>query len=161
VPECQTHKVSDAPTSQMPCGPVLDQVNLVVSDMERSVAFYRLLGVELPDSGSEWDAHHRSASQAGIDLDLDSEIFAGRWNSGIARSGATARVVIGFRIESREGVDAAFARLTAAGYAGQQAPYDAFWGSRYAVVEDPDGNAIGLMSPRDGSQRRPVEPPDS
>ena len=42
-----------------------------------------------------------------------------------------------------------YADLTGAGYRGQQPPYDAFWGARYAVVEDPDGNAVGLMSPSD------------
>jgi uncharacterized glyoxalase superfamily protein PhnB len=32
------------------------------------------------------------------------------------------------------------------GYRGLQAPYDAFWGARYAVLEDPNGLAVGLMS---------------
>ena len=31
----------------------------------------------------------------------------------------------------------------------QQEPYDAFWGARYAVVSDPDGNGVGIMSPVD------------
>jgi uncharacterized glyoxalase superfamily protein PhnB len=44
-------------------------------------------------------------------------------------------------------VDAAYGDLTGAGYAALQAPFDAFWGSRYAIVEDPDGIAVGLMSP--------------
>jgi uncharacterized glyoxalase superfamily protein PhnB len=26
---------------------------------------------------------------------------------------------------------------------------DTFWGARYAVIEDPDGNHVGLMSPID------------
>jgi hypothetical protein len=39
--------------------------------------------------------------------------------------------------------------LTAAGYAGPQPPYDAFWGARYAIVQDPDDNDVGLMSPID------------
>jgi uncharacterized glyoxalase superfamily protein PhnB len=54
--------------------------------------------------------------------------------------------VVGFRLASREAVDATYADLTGAGYAGLQAPYDAFWGARYAIVEDPDGIAVGLMS---------------
>jgi len=41
----------------------------------------------------------------------------------------------------------------------QQAPYDAFWGARYAIVEDPDGNAVGLMSPIDPDRR--TAPPSS
>ena len=33
------------------------------------------------------------------------------------------------------------------------------WGSRYAVVEDPDGNAVGLMSPKEPDRKkRPTSP---
>lgn len=55
--------------------------------------------------------------------------------------------MIGFNLPSRTDVDTTYADLTGAGYAGLQAPYNAFWGSRYAVVDDPDGIAVGLMSP--------------
>jgi uncharacterized glyoxalase superfamily protein PhnB len=61
--------------------------------------------------------------------------------------------VIGFDLPSREAVDRLYGELTGAGYAGQQAPYDAFWGARYAVVEDPDRNPVGLMSPSDAAHR--------
>jgi len=54
-----------------------------------------------------------------------------------------------------------FGDLTGAGFRAQQAPYDAFWGARYAVVEDPDGNAVGLMSPSDPDRRRTEQPPSS
>ena len=49
------------------------------------------------------------------------------------------------------------AALAAEGVAVQQEPYDAFWGARYAVVSDPDGNAVGIMSPVDDAFRS--EPP--
>jgi hypothetical protein len=49
----------------------------------------------------------------------------------------------------------AAAELTAAGYPGRQVPYDAFWGSRYAIVEDPDGVPVGLMSPAEDEYRSP------
>lgn len=29
---------------------------------------------------------------------------------------------------------------------------DAFWGARYAIVQEPDGNDVGLMSPHDPAQ---------
>jgi catechol 2,3-dioxygenase-like lactoylglutathione lyase family enzyme len=123
--------------------PVPDQVNLVVSDMEATVAFYRL-GLTIADTDPVWQDHHRSAQLAGgIDLDFDSATFARRWDKGW-RGGMG---VLGFKVESRERVDEIFADLTGAGYAGQQEPYDAFWGARYAVVEDPDGNPVGIMSP--------------
>ena len=67
--------------------------------------------------------------------------------------------VLGFAFPSREAVDATYADLVAAGYKAQQAPFDAFWGARYAVVEDPDGNAVGLMSPVDPNRRKRTTPP--
>jgi uncharacterized glyoxalase superfamily protein PhnB len=39
------------------------------------------------------------------------------------------------------------------GYRGQQPLYDAFWGARYAVIEDPGGNAVWIMSPIDPDRR--------
>ena len=50
-------------------------------------------------------------------------------------------------------VDDRYAELIAAGYQGRQPPFDAFWGARYAVVADPDGNDVGLMSPVEESRR--------
>lgn len=139
--------------------PVLDQLNVVVRDMPAAVEFYRRLGVEIPDTLGEWQAHHREADLGGdVDLDLDSTAFAPHWNAGwpASRTG----VVIGFRLATREDVDALYEELTGAGHVGQQPPYDAFWGARYAVVEDPSGNAVGLMSPVDPARRtRPGPPP--
>lgn len=133
-------------------GPVLDQINLVVSDMEATVAFYRRLGLDIPDTDPDFQAHHRSARlPGGIDFDIDSIEFARHWDEGWS-SGAG---VIGFKLSSREQVDAVYVDLTSAGYVGQQEPYDAFWGARYAIVEDPDGNPVGLMSPIDPDRRKP------
>jgi catechol 2,3-dioxygenase-like lactoylglutathione lyase family enzyme len=142
--------------------PVLDQINVVVADMSASVDFYRRLGVEVSgDSagGGAWDGHHRTTAQDGdVDFDLDSSAFAAVWSQGwtAGRTGA----VIGFRVADRETVDRLYGEMTGAGYRGQQPPYDAFWGARYAVLEDPDGNAVGLMSPSDPARRSaPPDPP--
>jgi hypothetical protein len=45
----------------------------------------------------------------------------------------------------------------------RQAPFDALRGGRYAIVADPHGNDVGLMSPVDESMRSwpPVESPGS
>jgi uncharacterized glyoxalase superfamily protein PhnB len=139
---------------------VLDQLNIVVGDMTAAAAFYGALGVEFADVPAEWaawGAHHRNAvAHDGVDLDLDSAAFARQWHRGW-REGATG-VVIGFRVEERADVDRLYGELVAAGHAGPQEPYDAFWGARFAVVTDPDGNAVALMSPVDPDRRTP--PPD-
>jgi catechol 2,3-dioxygenase-like lactoylglutathione lyase family enzyme len=133
--------------------PVLDQVNLVVSDMPAAVDFYRRLGLTLPDQGP-WNAYHRTADTPdGIDLDFDSADFAAKWNEGFPGLSGRGSVVLGFKVATRDAVDRIYADLTGAGHRSQQEPYDAFWGARYAIVEDPEGNAVGIMSPMEDRYR--------
>ena len=46
-----------------------------------------------------------------------------------------------------------------AGYDTVQCPYDTFWGARYAILADPDGLHVGIMSPSD--EARKYWPPTS
>lgn len=76
--------------------PTLDQVNIVVSDMERSVAFYRLLGLRDEPAPPDWGPHHRRMTAGvagGAEVELDSQAFAPRWNAGApgARRGGGGR----------------------------------------------------------------------
>ncbi len=137
---------------------VLSQLNLVVRDMDAAVDFYRRLGIEIPDTLPDWQAHHRTADPGGeVGIELDSTAFTKQWNAGWPAS--QPGVVVGFRVATREDVDALYEELTGAGHVGQQPPYDAFWGARYAIVEDPSGNAVGLMSPSDPARRSRPSPP--
>jgi catechol 2,3-dioxygenase-like lactoylglutathione lyase family enzyme len=138
---------------------VFDQVNLVVKDMARTLAFYRRLGVEIPESGV-WKTpsgiHHVSIGGAGeVDMEFDSQALARRYNRGYEAE--RGRVLLGFSLPSREAVDELFDELITHEHQALQPPYDAFWGARYAIVEDPDGNPVGLMSPSDDAYRS--EPP--
>jgi catechol 2,3-dioxygenase-like lactoylglutathione lyase family enzyme len=136
--------------------PVLNQINLVVRDMDTMIEFYRRLGTDIAPTVPPWDRHHRTlGSRDGFDFDLDSTDFAAQWNQGWPK-GQTGPV-IGFHVQSRDTVDSIYTDLTNAGYVGQQPPCDAFWGARYAVITDPEGNSVGLMSAVDPA--RLTEPP--
>jgi catechol 2,3-dioxygenase-like lactoylglutathione lyase family enzyme len=143
--------------------PILNQINLVCGDLDASIAFYRRLGVEIPDARvwrTRTGAHHantvgRSADPA-MDFDLDSAAFTQHWNAGWkGRTDLRGRVVVGFRVPTREDVDAIFGDMTSVGYRGLQEPWDAFWGARYAIIEDPEGIAVGLMSPISPDKKSP------
>ena len=140
----------------------LDQLNIVSSDPEASMAFYRRLGMDIPERmvwRTATGAHHITAQRDDFNFEIDSTPFAQVWSSGWkGRSDLAGRVVVGFSVDSREAVAALYADLTGAGYKGLQPPWDAFWGARYAMVEDPDGVAVGLMSSISPEHRYP--PPE-
>jgi catechol 2,3-dioxygenase-like lactoylglutathione lyase family enzyme len=139
--------------------PKLAQLNLLVDDMAASLDFYRRLGVAT--AAVDEDGPHTELSLAGgFSLELDTKESARLWHAGVRADPASARAVLGFSLPSREAVDTAYAELTAAGYQGRQAPFDAFWGSRYAIVADPSGNDVGLISPVDESMRSSSWPPE-
>lgn len=154
------------PVSQQPflmSKPTLNQLNVVSADLDASLAFYRRLGVEIPDSNvwrTATGGHHANAvdhvAEPAIHLDIDSTAFAQCWNSGWkGRADLRGRVVIGFGVPTRDAVDNVFRDMTRAGYRGLQEPHDAFWGARYAVIEDPDGIAVGVMSPISPDKKTP------
>jgi catechol 2,3-dioxygenase-like lactoylglutathione lyase family enzyme len=124
------------------------QANLVVTDMAAAVDFYRRLGFEVPETLPEWEHQHRNLTTPdGIDVDLDHTDFARSWG------GVDGGVVLNVRVASRDAVDELVAALAADGHEVAKEPWDAFWGARYAVVRDPSGNAIGLMSEPDEARR--------
>lgn len=134
--------------------PTLTQVNLVVQDMERTLDFYRRLGLTIKDA-VEWPpgsgARHTSVSMPnGFGLEFDNMAGARTWNPGLDKTPAGGgRTVIGFAMPSSAAVDDLHAELTGAGYRSRLQPHDAFWVGRYAIVLDPDLNQVGLMGPID------------
>jgi len=131
-----------------------DQVNIVVSDMARAVAFYELLGADIADFPGPWAAHHRDLTSIGPKLSVEMDSTASVPNWATDWPPGRAGVVLGFRVGRDEDVDTLFEGVAAAGHVVRQPPHDAFWGARYAVVEDPDGNAVGLMGPTDRRRGR-------
>jgi len=135
-------------------GVTFTQVNLVVRDMDATVAFYRRLGLDV--DASPGAPHVAIATPGGLLLEFDTAEFSQRWDSA-GRGAQGGAAVIGFALPSRAAVDERYAELTGAGYREHQPPFDAFWGARYAIVDDPDGYPVGLMSPVDDARR--VWPP--
>ncbi len=120
-------------------------VELVVSDMPATLAFYRRLGLAVP-AGAEAEPHVE-VDLGGLRLAFDTEAvvrsFDPSWTPP-ARGGH--RVALAFECASPAEVDEAWADLTGAGHEGHLAPWDAVWGMRYAVVHDPDGTPVDLFA---------------
>jgi catechol 2,3-dioxygenase-like lactoylglutathione lyase family enzyme len=121
-------------------------IELVVSDMAASLAFYRRLGLEIPPE-ADGQPHVDVELGGGLRMAWDTEetirSFDPDW-SPPAPGGH--RVALAFACDTPAEVDAAWKELTGAGYAGHLPPWDAFWGMRYAVVHDPDGTPVDLFA---------------
>lgn len=123
----------------------LDAIGIVVTDLPRAVAFYRLLGLDFPDPGAGQD-HLEATTAAGVRVMLDSEtLIKGFVDDWVEPRGQ--RVGLAFRCGSPAEVDARYQAIVDAGFSGGKAPWDAFWGQRYAQVRDPDGNKVDLFAP--------------
>jgi catechol 2,3-dioxygenase-like lactoylglutathione lyase family enzyme len=118
-----------------------DYVGVTASDLHRSVEFYRLVGIPLPDVEGD---HVEVALDNGIRFALDSlELMKsiGHWENPVGH-----RMGLGINACSPAGVDEAFHAIVSAGFEGMTEPFDAFWGQRYAQVKDPDGNPVDLYA---------------
>jgi uncharacterized glyoxalase superfamily protein PhnB len=136
----------------------LHLLDLVTANMDATIAFYRALGVAIPETAiwrTPSGPHHVDITlPGGMQVHFDSAALAKIYNQGWQEpTGAGSRVIIGFRVASRDAVDRTHQRLTNLGHRSAQPPYDAFWGARYAIVEDPDGNYVGIMSPLDPARK--------
>ena len=83
----------------------------------------------------------------------DNEFLARIYNAAWRTQTKATSVLLTASLDSRDEVDTTYARMLSVGYKGSQPPYDAFWGARYAIVVDPEGNDVGLMSPVDPALR--------
>ena len=124
----------------------LEVVELVVRDMARSLAFYRRLGLDLP-SESDREPHVELTLAGGLRLAWDTVETIRSFDPDWAPPSGGHRMALAFRLDSPAEVDRAYDELTSLGYEGHKWPWDAFWGMRYAIVHDPDGNAVDLFAP--------------
>ena len=113
--------------------------------MGKALAFYRRLGLEIPDS-SDSEPHVEVALSTGFRLLFDTVDTIRSFDPEWSPPQGSQRADLAFACDSPEDVDAIYARLTEAGHDGHLAPWDAFWGQRYAVVRDPDGNGVDLFA---------------
>jgi uncharacterized glyoxalase superfamily protein PhnB len=125
--------------------PALDALGLVVAEMPATLAFYRRLGLDLP-AGADTEEHVEVTAAGGLRLMFDTVDLVRSFSEWEPPSGGH-RVALAFLCASPAEVDATHDDLVSAGHRSHLAPFDAFWGQRYATVLDPDGNPVDLFAP--------------
>ena len=135
--------------------PNLLGVYLFVQDMPATLAFYKLLGLQIEEVS---DVFARATMPNGATVEFGTAELTRSYDPNWQEPSGPSSNTINFELASREAVDAMYQKLTNAGYTGHLAPCDPPWQSRFAIVDDPDGNVVGLHSPRDraGDRKREV-----
>jgi catechol 2,3-dioxygenase-like lactoylglutathione lyase family enzyme len=123
---------------------VPDMIGIVVADIPRSIAFYRLLGLPFADPAKDEDFVEVTVNGYRISLNAESLVrtLQPGWKKPVGQ-----RHEVAFKCDSAKDVDATYAAIVAQGHRGVKEPWDAFWGQRYAVVADPDGSHVSLFAP--------------
>lgn len=114
-------------------------VVLLIEDLQRSVAFYRRLGVEFPEGVEDrhdvvvpiGDHHQLVLTETFVRNDLDRQAPRGG-----------SRILLEFFVDNYAAVDELYAELTAAGHPGRRAPFLTDFDAYMGMVDDPDGNTV-------------------
>lgn len=120
-----------------------DMVGMVVTDMEATLDFYRLLGLDIPTrvEGEQFvevitpNSYQLSWNHIDMVKGIDPE-----WVEP-----SEQRISLAFKCASPAEVDKLYHQVVEKVYTGYKEPWDAFWGQRYAVVKDPDDNTVDLF----------------
>ena len=106
----------------------ISAVTFAVSDMARSVRFYRSLGLEMLYGGEEASFTSFQAGESFVNL-IGTKGYEGRW---------WGRTIL--RVDD---VDAQHRVLVDAGLSPDE-PQNAPWGERYFHISDPDGHELSF-----------------
>ncbi|CAM3718953.1 VOC family protein [Tsukamurella strandjordii] len=121
-----------------------DAIGMVTEDLAASLAFYRRLGLDIPD-GAEHEPHVEALLPGGIRLMWDSvDVIRTMEPDWVKQPGQNATLCV--RCAAPAVVDEVHAELVAAGSPSAMEPFDAPWNQRYAAVEDPDGYQVQLFA---------------
>ena len=122
--------------------PELNAIGIVASDVARSIAFYRLLGVDFPEEG---EGHIEATLPSGTRFMLDEESVVKSFRPDWTRETGN-QLALAFECSGPAEVDELWRRAKDAGFEADKEPWDAFWGQRYAQLRDPDGVPVDLFA---------------
>ena len=123
----------------------LDAVSVTSGDLAKTAKFYALLGFKFPIFTSD-EKHLEPITGPGeVRLMIDDRDLI---HSIIGKAPVPAsHSSFAIKCVSPSEVDSTVKKIGAAGFTVVKAPWDAFWGQRYAIVADPDGYMVDVFAP--------------
>ena len=122
----------------------LNAVGVNSKNLQKSIEFYKLLGFEFPEL-KEGEQHIESIPTEGsIKLMIDSAELAKEIIGEDPKPGNHSSFALLY--DSPQEVNEVSKKIIDAGFKVVNEPWDAFWGQRYCIVEDPDGYKVDLYA---------------
>jgi predicted lactoylglutathione lyase len=115
----------------------LYMVGLIARDAEKTVDFYRRLGVGFP-ANTEGQTHIEAKMSGDLTFFVNAR--------GRLPEMDDLRIILEFYLKDRSAVDAKYQELIDYGYESVRAPYVASIGMYFAMISDPDGNTVLLSA---------------
>ncbi|MCR8724301.1 VOC family protein [Frigidibacter sp. ROC022] len=125
--------------------PSIDAVAVSTTDMARSIAFYSALGFDFTGADPSQDHVEPKPVPGSARLMIDSARLLESISN--ARPRPASHSAFSLLCDSPGQVDALAGAVAEAGFTVTKPPWDAFWGQRYAIVQDPDGYLVDLFAP--------------
>ena len=122
----------------------LDAIGIVSHNIKSTIKFYDLLGVSLKELGGA--NHYEGTTQSGVRIMVDSIDLIKQLNSQWIKPQGSSQIILCFKQSSPQSVNELYFKITSAGYTSIKEPWNSFWGQRYCIVEDPDGNQIDIFA---------------
>lgn len=122
----------------------LDAVGVASSNLKRTVDFYSLLGFQFPEYKGTEQHMEPITPNGSARLMIDTKNIVKDIIGEDPKPGNHSSFAIQY--DSVEEVDGVIKKVIIAGFTVVKKPWNAFWGQRYAVVEDPDGYRVDLYA---------------
>ncbi len=120
----------------------LDMIGIITKDMAKAIQFYETLGFAVSSEASD---DYVELKHEGIRLSLNSVNMLSSIY-GYEPKTVGDKIELAFLCDTVKDVDALYDKMTTSGYVGFKAPWDAFWGQRYAIIKDTDGHLLSLFA---------------
>lgn len=127
----------------------LDAISVTSTDLEKSAKFYSLLGFTFPTFGKDEKHIEPQTKNGEVRLMIDTaDLIESITGSKPVLPNHSSFAIL---CEQPSKVDEVCIKIKNEGFVVIKEPWDAFWGQRYAIVQDPDGYMIDLFAPLENS----------
>ena len=122
----------------------LNAAGVTTTNLQKTVEFYTILGFTFPEHKEDEQHLESVVTERSIKLMIDAKNIVKDIIGEDPKPGNHSSFAIEY--DSPKEVDSVAEKIKAAGFKIVKEPWDAFWGQRYAVVEDPDGYKVDLYA---------------